>query len=219
MDKPSRASSRGRWVVSAILATLLIIPFLAGGVAQSPQGALVVLTPHNEHIRYEVGEAFREWHREKYGTPAEIDWRNTGGSSDIIRLLGSLYEALGREGKEDQGSGYDVVFGGGDYLFDRRLKVGVTVTTTSGEKRKIPITQATQLDPEFVNSVFPSPMIADRRLYDADGHWWGVVISSFGIVYNTDLVELERLPVPATWSDLADPKYFGWVGMVNIDGQ
>lgn len=58
-------------------------------------------------------------------------------------------------------------------------------------------------------------MIADWRLYDEDGHWRGVVNTTFGIVYNTDLVRLERLPVPTNWSDLAHPKYLGRVGMVD----
>jgi ABC-type Fe3+ transport system substrate-binding protein len=36
-------------------------------------------------------------------------------------------------------------------------------------------------------------------------------LSSFGIVYNRDVLAHLGLPEPTTWSDLADPRYRGWI--------
>lgn len=65
---------------------------------------LVVITPHNESIRYEFGAAFTKWHAEKYGRPARIDWRVIGGTTEIMRYLvseyiGSMEGWCGRQGR------------------------------------------------------------------------------------------------------------------------
>lgn len=214
----SKASSILRIGLGLILVVLLVIPFAMRPSRASVKTAgepLVVLTPHNEHIRFEVGEAFRKWHQENFGSPAEIDWRYVPGSSEIQRLLTSLYEDLARRGKEDTGCGYDIVIGGGDYIFDKKLKVGVKVKDEAGNTRSVSITQPTVLDPAFVKDTFPEPTIAARRLYDADSHWWGVVLSTFGIIYNTDMIKSRGLPTPNRWDDLTDPKFYGWVAMVD----
>lgn len=50
---------------------------------------LVVITPHNEAIRHEFGVAFSRWHLERFGKPVKVDWRNIGGTSEIVRYLKS----------------------------------------------------------------------------------------------------------------------------------
>ena len=80
---------------------------------------LVIISPHNEAIRYEFGWAFSEWHREHYGKPVKVDWRSIGGTSEIMRYLGAEYTAAfrawwKREGREWPG-------GGRDWLTDRKL--------------------------------------------------------------------------------------------------
>ena len=54
---------------------------------------LVVVTPHIEQIRLEFGLAFDAWHRRVHGSPAIIDWRTPGGTSEIRKLLESQAEA------------------------------------------------------------------------------------------------------------------------------
>src|SRR3990170_8562187 len=124
----------GEWtpriLLLLVLGVILGLPFAwRPEEGRRPQAArrLVVITPHNEQIRYEVGEAFGKWHVERFGERVEIDWRRVGGSTDVLRLLTAQYEALAAKGEEERGAGYDVVFGGGDYLFDQQLKPGVTV--------------------------------------------------------------------------------------------
>lgn len=48
---------------------------------------LVIISPHNEAIRYEFARAFNRWHMEYHGTPVRIDWRVIGGTTEIARFL------------------------------------------------------------------------------------------------------------------------------------
>ncbi|MEE9356649.1 MAG: ABC transporter substrate-binding protein [Methylococcaceae bacterium] len=54
---------------------------------------LVVVTPHNEAIRFEFSQAFNGWHQNNYGQPAKIDWRAIGGTTEIMRYLEAAYVA------------------------------------------------------------------------------------------------------------------------------
>jgi ABC-type Fe3+ transport system substrate-binding protein len=61
---------------------------------------------------------------------------------------------------------------------------------------------------------FEVKTIGGLPLYDQNNdppQWFGTALSSFGIVYNRDVLEHLQLPEPRTWSDLADPKYRGWI--------
>jgi ABC-type Fe3+ transport system substrate-binding protein len=48
---------------------------------------------------------------------------------------------------------------------------------------------------------------------DPDGYYKGFAASGYGIMWNTRYLEAKDLPVPAEWSDLKKPVYFGHVGM------
>ncbi|MBI1372426.1 MAG: extracellular solute-binding protein [Phycisphaera sp.] len=171
---------------------------------------LVVITPHNEQIRFEIGRAFSKWHEAKYGEAVDIDWRAIGGTSDIERVLLSEYASLAEQGKLEDGAGYDVVFGGGDYSFDFKLKPGVQ---WNGKMESV--LEPLDLDDAFIKEVYPEPTIAGNKLYDPEHYWWGVVLSSFGIVYNRDVLRLRGVPEPKTWEDLGDPKLAGWIALAD----
>ena len=96
--------------------------------------------------------------------------------------------------------------GGGDYFFDKQLKTAV------GGKS---ILAAIEFEDPFINEVYPSSKLEGKKLYDAeDRQWWGVVLSSFGIVYNRDVYEnVLETDVPTTWSDLTTGELSGWIGM------
>ena len=52
------------------LAIVLLVPFLLQPKREAaPTGArsLVILSPHNEAVRYEFDQAFRHWHRARFG--------------------------------------------------------------------------------------------------------------------------------------------------------
>ena len=48
---------------------------------------------------------------------------------------------------------------------------------------------------------------------DPDGYYKGFAASGYGIMWNTRYLKAKKLPVPATWADLAKPVYHGHVGM------
>ncbi len=54
---------------------------------------LVIVTPHNEAIRYEFARGFRDWYKARTGKIARIDWRVPGGTTEIARYLASEYQA------------------------------------------------------------------------------------------------------------------------------
>lgn len=190
----------GRIAVLGLLAAIVGVPVvLRPGEAGVGDGTaarrLVVITPHNEQVRYEFGLAFSRWHRQHFGEPVVIDWRAMG-TSDIERQLLAEYAAAGHAPT----IGYDVAFGGGDFLFDARIR---------------PVLQPIALDPTFLHAVYPSPTLAGRKLYDPGGAWFGVALSSFGIVYNKQVLGLRGLSVPRSWSDMADPRLDGWVALAD----
>ena len=58
---------------------------------ESKQSSLVIITPHNESIRYEFERAFKKYFREKSGIDVAIDWRIPGGTSDIVRYVNDRF--------------------------------------------------------------------------------------------------------------------------------
>src|SRR3954469_17809627 len=57
---------------------------------------LVIVTPHNEAIRYEFEHGFSKWHQQRYGKPVKIEWRVIGGKTETMRELPSEYAAAPR---------------------------------------------------------------------------------------------------------------------------
>ncbi len=81
-------------IIIAIVA-VVGLPFLAQRSEKTIGNAddvLVVITPHNEAIRFEFENAFRQWYRERTGRTVDVDWRVIGGTSEIVRYIGSEYE-------------------------------------------------------------------------------------------------------------------------------
>src|SRR6476661_3239773 len=112
-----------RYFFLILFALVLLVPMVLGlamGVGAKSTGSgkrestLVVMTPHNEGIRREFKEKFVEWHRRKYGTPVDIDYQFNGGA-DIVKYFEDADRAK-------VPLGVDLVWGGGDFLFDVQLK-------------------------------------------------------------------------------------------------
>jgi ABC-type Fe3+ transport system substrate-binding protein len=76
------------------LLAVLGVPFLLRpreDLLDESSEAVVVVTPHNEAIRYEFAHAFAEHMRAHGGRRVHVDWRTPGGSSEIARYLASQY--------------------------------------------------------------------------------------------------------------------------------
>ena len=88
----------------------------------------MIITPNGQEIRNEFRWAFADWHRQKYGRPVELEFLTPGGTTDVRRQLDTIYRAIrdahgGALPPEDQvDTGIDMVWGGGDYEFNSKLK-------------------------------------------------------------------------------------------------
>ena len=82
--------------ILAALAAVVGLPFLLRPrdslLAQADE-TLVIVTPHNEAIRYEFARGFRDWYKARTGRLVRIDWRVPGGTTEIARYLASEYQA------------------------------------------------------------------------------------------------------------------------------
>ena len=81
-----------------LLAAIVALPFVlrrqdAVSVWAEGDPVLVIISPHHEAIRYEFERGFSRWHRQHHGAPVRIDWRNIGGTTEILRYLGSEFAA------------------------------------------------------------------------------------------------------------------------------
>ncbi|MFT3870143.1 MAG: extracellular solute-binding protein [Nibricoccus sp.] len=228
------------------LVVTLALPFIFRQKQASPLKAdetLVVITPHNEALRYEYGRGFGEWYKATTGKTVNVDWRVIGGTSEINRFLEGEYDAafklhwtktLGRiwsaeiqagyknsklpvdasiEAKEARetflrsnvGCGLDLFFGGGTPDFVKQADDGRLVDSGIISRH-----------PDWFGDDTIPQHFSGERYWDLRGLWIGVVLSNFGIVYNTD--SLKRLGVTnelKQWADLADPRLVGEVALAD----
>lgn len=109
-----------RNIVILLAAALVIsLPFifrkpLATGEWKPGDPELIIVTAHNEAIRYEFANAFSRWHQANYGSPVKVDWRAIGGTSEISRYLAAEFVNSCRawwlgQGREWPASANDVV--------------------------------------------------------------------------------------------------------------
>ena len=158
--------------------------------ASAAERRVIVLTPHVDAIRFEFARGFALWHQQKFGQMAQVEWRYVGGTSDALRFVLSEFS------KKPAGIGLDVLFGGGEepyiLLADKKLSV------------------RHQPPPEVLSGLQQGCNGMD--VFAPDYSWFGAALSSFGILQNTHVQHQLSLPLARQWSDLADPKVFGWVG-------
>ena len=207
---------------------------------------LVIISAHNKGIRDEYDQAFKKYYREKYGKDVVLDFRSPGGTRDIVRYIADRYEAEFRHFfesnpangewtgeiaaafsdprvekdpkasaaakrarrmflKSDVGIGIDLMAGGGTFEMIRQASKGFAVDAKVKERHP------EYFAPESIPEVF-----GGDRLYDANGLWYGVVLSTFGICCNTDRIgELKNNALPETWRDLADPRFFNLLSVAD----
>lgn len=207
-----------RIIILGLLGVVLGVPFIfrpvdASHTAGNADGSarLVIITPHNEQIRSEVANAFNTWRKALGKESIGFDWRTSGGTSDLRRMVQADFTAKAAAGRVADGIGIDLFFGGGDYEHNQLAK-GVTV---SGSDERFAIIQPIVLPEGMLQEVYPSNNIGGEPLYHPKLSWVGVVLSSFGIVYNRDVLAIRGLPEPTTWADLEAPQYQGWLALAD----
>lgn len=207
---------------------------------------LVVLTPHPERLRAEFGQAFVRYWRERTGEAVRIDWRVPGGTSEIAVLLKSEYSAafqehwtreLGRpwtaevarqflSGKAPAddparrafrasrvGIGVDLFFGGGAYDFQVQAEAG-TLVAEQGPGTGLAALR--ERHPEWFSEAGIPENVSGEPFRDAADRWVASCLSSFGMVFNRDV--LRRLGLeqePRRWRDLTDPRLSGQLALAD----
>ncbi len=235
------ARRREIWILAALLATLAGPFLLRSADSTAPaiyDRRLVILSPHTESVRKEIGRAFaRDW-RTRTGEMLYLDWRIPGGASEIALFLKSEFSSAFRYQWEhawgrpwthdvattfadpgvspasdarqrfvvsDVGIGVDLLFGGGAYDFQQHAEAGFLVAET-GDGRFGPLAVMQRHPDWFSDQVIPDK-VGGEPFRDPRARWIGVVLASFGIVYNRDvLCRLGFAQTPTQWADLGDAR-------------
>lgn len=210
-----------RYVPVAALGAVLALPFvLRPPSAAVPADAvpLVIISPHNEAIRYEFGRAFSAWHQQRYGRPVAVDWRTTGGTSEIARYLSSQYAAVFRRAWTRAGRAWTATVAG---AFDNpkvspddpahpaearearaaflasNAGIGIDLFFGGGEydhskhaAMGYTVDSGYMASPEGAATLGAQipQQMGGENWYDPQGRWFGATLSSFGICYNRDVV-------------------------------
>ncbi|MGC1480279.1 MAG: extracellular solute-binding protein [Chthoniobacterales bacterium] len=195
--------------VLAALIAIVGVPFVLkpkANLLAAADDTVVIITPHNEAIRYEFAHAFSNYYQAKTGRSVRIDWRLVGGTSEIARYLESeFYSADERNGGPTGGIGIDLFFGGGAFDFIQQAAAG----------RLVP-SGVIKAHPDWFNEDTIPAEVSGEPFYAPNGAWIGNCLSSFGICANLD--SLERLgfhELLSGWPDLTDPRFFKEVALAD----
>ena len=108
----------------------------------------------------------------------------------------------------------DLFFGGGTHDFEKEKAKGYLVATDpSGKFGPAAIKEA---HPDWFSDAVIPAKFNGQPLYDPQLCWVGNCLSTFGIVYNSDL--LQRLSIehpPTQWADLTHPNYAGYIALAD----
>ncbi len=198
-------------IIVGLLVAIVALPVLLRrkSATASPDAAddrLVIITPHNESIRNEYGEAFARWWKERSGRSVYVDWRTPGGTAEIRKVLDSGFAAAEERGAE--GMGIDLFFGGGDYEFKTQHK------PKKGGGRLVRL-QVFDKHPEWFGEQGVSQTFSGEQYFNDEHTWVTACLSQFGICYNEDALRRMGMDAPRSWSDLGDPRYAGYLALAD----
>ncbi len=230
----------------ALLAALLIVPFALRPAREADSATarrLVVLTSHNEAIRYEMTRGFQRYLRARGQPSVAIDWRSPGGTSEISRYLASEYRsafdqyfarktgrALSERGAQAFTNAKQSTAGDDEPALARRLfldsNVGIRIDLLFGggsydfmqhaAAGRLVDSGIVTHHPELFGAHAIPQTVGGEPYWDAQGRWVGVCVSGFGICYNREaLGRLGITRVPTRWSDLADPRLAGHIALAD----
>ena len=195
-------------ILLALIVLVLMLPFALRSLLVTqplvaarwgPADHLVIITPHLETVRRKFDMAFAAWYAGKYHRGVNIEYLSFGGG-EIVKFFQASEVTYERSGTHN----VDLVWGGSDSLFSDAL----------GSK----YLETVSLAPGVLEAAFPTPDLGGVPLYDISPggpRWFGAALSSFGIMYNRDVLAYLHLPEPRTWADLADPRYSGWLELAD----
>jgi ABC-type Fe3+ transport system substrate-binding protein len=226
-------------IILAVLAAVVGLPFALkpkASLLAAADDTLVIISPHNEAIRYEFSRAFADYYKQKTGRTVRIDWRLIGGTSEIARYLqGEYFNAFQRDWEAsgckwtpqvaaDYASSAHPDSPARKAFLASNAGIGIDLFFGGGSFDFIQQAKAGTLvdcgviaaHPDWFADASIPQSVSGEPFYDPAGRWIGTCLSAFGICYNTD--SLRRLGVatlPANWSDLANPKFFRQVALAD----
>ncbi len=234
-------------LVALALALILAVPFLLKpkeNLLAKADDTVVIITPHNEAIRYEFSRAFSEYYRQKTGRTVRIDWRMPGGTSEIARYLkGEFYTsfqvgwvASGKAWTNEVAAAFDnprvQVSASPDtdtpaqaarraFLASPR-GIGVDLFFGGGsfdfaqqaDAGRLVDCGILQRHPDWFTEDSLPQTVSGETFYDLQGRWIGAVLSAFGICYNSD--SLHRLGVTEIPAQWVDLGWPKFVGEVAL---
>jgi ABC-type Fe3+ transport system substrate-binding protein len=231
--------------VAALLA-VVSIPLAVRPAANvgAPEGeTLVIISPHDQAIRWEFTRAFVDAMAAK-GRHVQLDWRTSGGAGEITRVLASDYAAafevywtktLRRPWSPLVASTFatpcprdapcDPVAAQAHQAFlESNVGCGIDVLFGSGNVDAVAHANAGRLvgvgiegrHPELFGDGGVPLSLGGEPYRDAQGRWFGTNLSGFGICYNRDgLARLGIATPPDSWPALADSRYFGQLALAD----
>ncbi len=206
-------------IVLVALAIVVGLPFALKpeeNLLAEADDSLVIITPHNEAIRYEFSRAFNEYYKSNTGRSVRIDWRMPGGTSEIARYLKGEYFAAfeyywrqsGKEWTPEVQAAFDnpkielPADAGMDSMgqaarrtfLNSEVGIGVDLFfgggafdfTSQAGAGRLVDSGILKRHPEWFTENSIPQIVSGEEFFDPQGRWIGAVISSFGICYNTD---------------------------------
>ena len=233
-----------RAILVFALIAVVALPFLLRPKHVSVANAdetVVVVTPHNEAIRYEYSRGFAKWYKAKTGKTVAVDWRVLGGTSEIARFLESEYitafrnywtNTLHKRWSAEIQSGSQnsrLPADAPEAVKDARaafmasdVGCGIDVFFGGGTYdfakqasagRFVPSDLPARHPDWFADDVIPQEYTGEEYR-DKQNRWFGCVLSSFGIIYNRDALNHLGIEVPPKqWDDITSFRYFGQVAL------
>ena len=199
------------------LACIAIMPFLVrnskSAINANTDDTIVILTGHNENLRFEFSQGFQKWYKERTGRTVFVDWRYLGGVSEIVRYLDSVYGSafrqywerdLGRQWTAEvqkafvQRTSDESKWGDGirrevcGAFYGSSVSSAIDIFFGGGASEFIiQADRGTIVDsgffgehPElFCDKAIPRH-IGNEETYDGKGRWFGQCMSTFGILSN-----------------------------------
>ena len=150
---------------------------------------LYILSPHPDDIKFELSQGFKEWMWKNHHQKVKVEWMNTGGGSQQVKFVLSEFT------RNPDGIGIDMFAGGGIAPYIKFDSKGLLY------RYRAPAALLKSIPAKF----------AGMKMYDADAGWYGMSLSTFGIITNIAVAKEMDLPIPRTWSDLADTRLYDWI--------
>lgn len=206
-------------ISSAPLALIILIPVLLRdrNVEDNIDAdQLVIVSPHNEAIRFEFEQAFRRYYQVRHGRDVDIDWRTPGGTSEIVRYIKSEYTAAFRHSwstehggewtsavrraflnrKLRQGDASEEEWRVRQAFLASDVGIGIDLFFGGGQydfgrlagEGVLVSCGVRERHPDWFNG--DDPLIRQKMSgevwYDPEDRYYGACLSSFGLCYNFD---------------------------------